>query len=185
MFCDRMDVEKRQRVPPFSFSALWDIFYFFLSKGSPLQFLWYFTTDWVFKNPKGSPLSVFWHCEIFFSKWNEQHSAVIRGVPLEVSDSDLYGKFSRCQDQTLCQKRWKNTANCQADVSLKSPVWQGNNRRDVHWPFVLSTSRIHTARNTNNPLLPMSEVRTRQFQLPFESLKQTLFWRALYRQQQR
>ena len=24
MFCDRMDVEKPQRVPPFSFSALWD-----------------------------------------------------------------------------------------------------------------------------------------------------------------
>ena len=32
----------------------------FFSKGSPLQFLWYFTTDWVFKNPKGSlpPFSV-------------------------------------------------------------------------------------------------------------------------------
>ena len=25
MFCDRMDVEKPQRVPPFSFSALWDV----------------------------------------------------------------------------------------------------------------------------------------------------------------
>ena len=25
-----------------------------------------FSTDWVFKNPKGSPLSVFRHCEIYF-----------------------------------------------------------------------------------------------------------------------
>ena len=25
MFCDRMDVEKPQRVPPFRFSALWDV----------------------------------------------------------------------------------------------------------------------------------------------------------------
>ena len=29
---------------------------FFLSKGSAPQFLRYFTTDWVFKNPKGCPL---------------------------------------------------------------------------------------------------------------------------------
>ena len=49
--------------PPFSFSALWD---FFSLQRVPLQFLWYFTTDREFKNPKGSALSVFRHCETFF-----------------------------------------------------------------------------------------------------------------------
>ena len=93
--------------------------------------------------------------------------------------------MSRCQNQTLCHKQWEITANCQTDVSLKNPGWKGNDRRDFHWPFVLSTSWIHTARNTNNPLLPMSEVRTRQFQLPFESVMQTLLRRALCRQLQR
>ena len=60
MFCDRMDVEKPQRVPLSVFRHCETFFLnFFISKGFPLQFLWCFTTDWVFKNPKGSPLSVF------------------------------------------------------------------------------------------------------------------------------
>ena len=67
MFCDRMDVELPHEFLPFSFSALWDFFskIVFLSKGSLLQFLWCFTTERVFKNPKGSPLSVFRHCKAF------------------------------------------------------------------------------------------------------------------------
>ena len=71
MFCDWMDGEKPQKVPPFSFfSALWDFFRkLFSHQRVPFQFLWYFTTHWVFKNPKGSPLSVFRHCETFFWKF--------------------------------------------------------------------------------------------------------------------
>ena len=81
LFCVRVDVEKSQRVPPFSFSALWDFFLkIFLSKGSPLQFLWYFTTDWVFTNPKGSPLSVFRHCETFFRFFFSKRSPFNKNV---------------------------------------------------------------------------------------------------------
>ena len=67
LFCDRMDVEKSQRVPPYSFfSALWDFFLIFFSPRVPLQFLWYFTTEWMLKNPKGSPLTVFFRHWDFF-----------------------------------------------------------------------------------------------------------------------
>ena len=63
MFCDRMDVGKSQKVPPFSFFRHCEIFsrkekiYFFSSIFSC------FATEWMLKNLKGSPLSVFRHCE--------------------------------------------------------------------------------------------------------------------------
>ena len=62
---------KTPKGPSFQFfSALWDFFRkLFSLQRVPLQFLWYFTTHWVFKNPKGSPLSVFRHCETFFRKF--------------------------------------------------------------------------------------------------------------------
>ena len=65
MFCDRIDVEKPPK-GPFQFFGIVRFFlnYFSLQR-VPLQFLWYFTTHWVFKNPKGSPLSVFRLCETF------------------------------------------------------------------------------------------------------------------------
>ena len=52
---------------PFHFFRHCEIFFlnFFLSKGSPLKFLWYFTTDWVFKHPKGSLLQLRQKCRQF------------------------------------------------------------------------------------------------------------------------
>ena len=62
MFCDRMDVEKSQRVPPFSFFWHCEIF------SRKWKFLFSsifscFATEWMLKNLKGSTLPVFWHCE--------------------------------------------------------------------------------------------------------------------------
>ena len=57
-----MDVEKSQRVPPFSFFRHCEIF------SRKLKFLFSsifscFATEWMLKNLKGSSLSVFRHCE--------------------------------------------------------------------------------------------------------------------------
>ena len=71
---------KRQRVPFSVFRHCETFFLIFLwyfttdwvfknPKGSPLQFLWYFTTDWVFKNPEGFPFSVFGVVRLFFRKF--------------------------------------------------------------------------------------------------------------------
>ena len=62
MFCDRMDVGKSQRVPPFSFFGIVRLYpendkKFFSSIFSC------FATEWMLKNLKGSPFSVFRHCE--------------------------------------------------------------------------------------------------------------------------
>ena len=62
MFCDRMDVEKPQRVPPFSFFRHCEIFFPKMKKIFSSIFSC-FATDWMLKNLKGSPLSVFRHCE--------------------------------------------------------------------------------------------------------------------------
>ena len=59
MFCDRMDVGKSQRVPPFSFFRHCEIF----SRKKNSSIFSCFATEWMLKNLKGSPLSVFWHCE--------------------------------------------------------------------------------------------------------------------------
>ena len=48
------------------FSAVWD--FFPKIKIFPPSIFWCFATEWMLKNPKGSPLSVFRHCETFFSK---------------------------------------------------------------------------------------------------------------------
>ena len=70
MFCDRMDVEKPQRVPLSIFRHCETFFLIIFSlRTVSLQFLRYFTTDWVFKNPKGSPFSVFRHCETYLRKF--------------------------------------------------------------------------------------------------------------------
>ena len=57
MFCDRMDVEKSQRVPPFSFFRHCEIFSrkrkFFSSIFSC------FATEWMLKNHKGPPFQFF------------------------------------------------------------------------------------------------------------------------------
>ena len=66
MFCDRMDVEKPQRVPPFNFSALRLFFRKIVSpKGPPSIFLWFCDRMDVKKSPR-VPLSVFRHCETCF-----------------------------------------------------------------------------------------------------------------------
>ena len=62
MFCDRMDVEKSWRVPPFSFFRHCEIF------SRKWKFLFSsifscFATEWMLKNLKGSTLSVFRQCE--------------------------------------------------------------------------------------------------------------------------
>ena len=61
MFCDRMDVEKPQRVPPFSFFRHCEIFFPKMKNFSSIFSC--FATEWMLKNLKGSPLSVFRHCE--------------------------------------------------------------------------------------------------------------------------
>ena len=58
MFCDRMDVEKSQRVSPFSFFRHCETFIpktFIVFKGSPSNFFWYFATEWMLKMWKGPP----------------------------------------------------------------------------------------------------------------------------------
>ena len=50
----------------FNFFRRWD--FPKVSKGSPLIFLWYFATNWIFNKPKGSSYNNFRPCE-FFSKW--------------------------------------------------------------------------------------------------------------------
>ena len=61
MFCDKMDVGKSQRVPPFSFFG---IVRFFPEKKIYFSSIFLcFATEWMLKNLKGSPLSVFRHCE--------------------------------------------------------------------------------------------------------------------------
>ena len=63
MFCDRMDVEKPQRVPPFSFFRHCEIFFPKMKKKFFSSIFSCFATEWMLKNLKGSPLSVFRHCE--------------------------------------------------------------------------------------------------------------------------
>ena len=64
-----------QRVPPFNFfSALCEFFFskiFNFSKESPLRIFWYFATENMLMNPKGSPVFIFRHYATFskfFSK---------------------------------------------------------------------------------------------------------------------
>ena len=59
MFCDRMDVGKSQRVPPFSFFGI--VRFFPRKKNSSIFSC--FATELMLKNLNGSPLSVFRHCE--------------------------------------------------------------------------------------------------------------------------
>ena len=66
MFCDRMDVGKSQRVPPFSFFRHCKIFSRKQKKISSIFSC--FATEWMLKNLKGSPLSVFRHCETL-ARW--------------------------------------------------------------------------------------------------------------------
>ena len=58
-----------QRVPPFNFfSALCEFFLskiFNFSKESPLRIFWYFATENMLMNPKGSPLFIFRHYATF------------------------------------------------------------------------------------------------------------------------
>ena len=61
MFCDRMDVGKSQRVPPFSFFG--SVRFFPENKKFFSSIFSCFATEWMLKNLKGSPLSVFRHCE--------------------------------------------------------------------------------------------------------------------------
>ena len=63
MFCDRMDVGKSQRVPPFSF--FFGIVRFFPENRKKIfsSIFSCFATEWMLKNLKGSPLSIFRHCE--------------------------------------------------------------------------------------------------------------------------
>ena len=65
IFCNTMDVEKSQRVPPFTFSGTVTLFkkflgnFFHVPKGFPLQFLFsFFATSWSFTKPEGSPFSI-------------------------------------------------------------------------------------------------------------------------------
>ena len=61
LFCDRMDVGKSQRVPPFSFFSA--LRFFPENKKKFSSIFSCLATEWMLKNLKGSPLSVFWHCE--------------------------------------------------------------------------------------------------------------------------
>ena len=62
MFCDRMDVGKSQRVPPFSFFGI--VRFFPENKKNFFSSIFScFATEWMLKNLKRSPLSVFRHCE--------------------------------------------------------------------------------------------------------------------------
>ena len=84
-----MDVEKSQRVPPFNFFGIVRLFskkiprvQFFdvlqqwmfkkSQRGPPFQLaltfmtFWSFATEWMLKNPSGSPLQFFRHCETLF-----------------------------------------------------------------------------------------------------------------------
>ena len=62
-FCNRMDVEKSQRVPrPFSFFSALRFFPEKKKKSTSSTFSC-FATEWMLKNLKGSPISVFRHCE--------------------------------------------------------------------------------------------------------------------------
>ena len=67
LFCDIIDVEKSQRVPPFSFFRHCEIF----SENknfSPSNFLM-FCDRMDVEKPQRAPLSVFRHCETFFLKF--------------------------------------------------------------------------------------------------------------------
>ena len=67
MFCDRMDVEKPQRVPLSSFSALCDFFlFFFLPKGSPFNFFDILQQIVCLKIPKGPLFQFFGIMRLFF-----------------------------------------------------------------------------------------------------------------------
>ena len=67
MFCDRMDVEKRQRVPLSIFRHCESFFLkiVFSPKGPPSSSLIFH----MLKIPKGSHLSLFQHCETYFRKF--------------------------------------------------------------------------------------------------------------------
>ena len=62
MFCDRMDVEKPQRVPPFSFFRHCEIFFPKMKKNFFFNFFMFCDIMDVEK-PQRAPLSVFRHCE--------------------------------------------------------------------------------------------------------------------------
>ena len=59
MFCDRMDVGKSQRVPPFSFFRHCEIF----SREKKFNFFFMFCDRMDVEKPQRVPLSVFRHCE--------------------------------------------------------------------------------------------------------------------------
>ena len=56
LFCDRMDVGKPQRIPLSAFRHCETFFLKLFSPKGPPSVCLIFTTEWVFKIPKGSPL---------------------------------------------------------------------------------------------------------------------------------
>ena len=88
----------RPKSPPFQFfSALRDIFFgiffskFFSPKGPP-AFFWCFATEWMLKNLKGSPLSVFFGIVRFFSrKWKKIFSSIFSCFATEWMLKNLKG----------------------------------------------------------------------------------------------
>ena len=77
-----------QRVPPFNFffGTVRNFFrkFFKVSKESPLRVFWYFATECMLMNPKGSPLFIFRHYATFskfFSKKNFQKIFKFHFVP--------------------------------------------------------------------------------------------------------
>ena len=66
-----------QRVPPFNFFfGTVRIFFskiFNVSKDSPLRIFWYFATESMLMNPKGSPLFIFRHCATFSKFFQEKN----------------------------------------------------------------------------------------------------------------
>ena len=80
------------------FSALRDIFFgifffgIFFPQSVPPAFFWCFATEWMLKNPKGSPLSVFFrHCEIFSRKWKFLFSSIFSCFATEWMLKNLKG----------------------------------------------------------------------------------------------
>ena len=92
-----------QRLPLSFFSALRDFFFEkkIFPKGPP-AFFWCFATEWMLKNPKGSPLSVFFrHCEIFSRKWKFLFSSFFSCFATEWMLKNLKGStlsvFRHCE----------------------------------------------------------------------------------------
>ena len=71
-FPRNIQYQTRLKGPPLSFFCIATLFREFFSQMVPLQFFWSFATEWMLKNPKGSPFQFFFGIVRLSKKFHER-----------------------------------------------------------------------------------------------------------------